>query len=226
VAQAAEHAVPGQIDDDMAILVVRTSEDELPTWDMKYPAEPIRVSEARKMAFETFARCGMDDDQADLACLLVSEVVTNVVLHTAAPAAPRHELALETAGLAAINGALDDWLDSPFTEDFGGGPGVLTAARSQEFMVRIRKGRNSVWVEVFDSDLRLPRIRVAGENDEGGRGLYLVEQLARRWGSRPTDEGKAVWFEMLIKSPTAGLLSAGRLWAGEVFPDSAARPAC
>ena len=89
VAQAAEHAVPGQIDDDMAILVIRTSEEELPTWDMKYPAEPIKVSEARKMAFETFAQCGMDDDQADLACLLVSEVVTNVVLHTAAAPVPR-----------------------------------------------------------------------------------------------------------------------------------------
>jgi hypothetical protein len=53
-----------------------------------------------------------------------------------------------------------------------------------------------VWVEVFDPDLRLPRIRTAAETDEGGRGLYLVEQLATRWGSRPTPEGKAVWFEM------------------------------
>jgi hypothetical protein len=74
-----------------------------------------------------------------------------------------------------------------------------------EFMLRIRKGQTSVWVEVFDSDLRLPRIRTAGENDEGGRGLYLVDQLANRWGSRPTEEGKAVWFEMLIKPQTAGM---------------------
>ena len=57
-------------------------------------------------------------------------------------------------------------------------------------------GAASVWVEVFDPDLRLPRIRTAAETDEGGRGLYLVEQLATRWGSRPTPEGKAVWFEM------------------------------
>ncbi len=84
VAQAAENAVPGEIDDDMAILVVRTSTQELPSWDLLCPAEPIRVSEARRMAFDTFVECGMDDEQADLACLLVSEVVTNVVLHTAA----------------------------------------------------------------------------------------------------------------------------------------------
>ncbi len=76
-----------------------------------------------------------------------------------------------------------------------------------EFRLRIRKGQSSVWVEVFDSDLRLPRIRLAGENDEGGRGLYLVDQLASRWGSRPTDDGKAVWFEMPIKAQAAGMLS-------------------
>jgi hypothetical protein len=51
-------------------------------------------------------------------------------------------------------------------------------------------------VEVFDPDLRLPRLRTARATDEGGRGLYLVEQLATRWGSRPTPEGKAVWFEI------------------------------
>ena len=213
VAQAAERAVPGQIDDDMAILVIRTSDEELPTWDMTYPAEPIKVSEARKMAFETFLRCGMEDDQADLACLLVSEVVTNVVLHTAAAPVPRHELALEAVGFASVSGGLDDWIDSPFNGDFGGGRGAPPPARTQEFMVRIRKGRTAVWVEVFDSDLRLPRLRVAGENDEGGRGLYLVEQLARRWGSRPTDEGKAVWFEMPIRPEAAGRLPAGGLSA-------------
>ena len=66
----------------------------------------------------------------------------------------------------------------------------------REFALRLRRGANAVWVEVFDPDLRLPRIRTAGETDEGGRGLYLVEQLATRWGSRPTPEGKAVWFEI------------------------------
>jgi len=74
VAAAAEYAVPGKIDDDMAILVVRTAPEDLETWDRRFRAEPIRVSEARKIAFDMFIQCGMDDDQADLACLLVSEV--------------------------------------------------------------------------------------------------------------------------------------------------------
>jgi PAS domain S-box-containing protein len=200
IAEAAETAVPGNIDDDMAILVVRTSPDELETWDKRFKAEPIRVSEARKIAFDMFMQCGMDDDQADLACLLVSEVVTNVVLHTAAAPAPRHEFA--QAGKSSGPSGLDDWVDSPLTEDF-------VSAEGQEFILRIRKGAESVWVEVFDYDLRLPRIRMAGENDEGGRGLYLVDQLAERWGSRPTEEGKAVWFQMPIRAASASLLGAG-----------------
>ena len=83
IAQAAEEAVPGEIDDDMAIVVVRTSPVNLATWDYTFPAEPIRVSEARRAAHETFLSWGMDTEQADLTCLLVSEVVTNVVLHRA-----------------------------------------------------------------------------------------------------------------------------------------------
>ena len=55
--------------------------------------------------------------------------------------------------------------------------------------MRLRRGATSVWVEVFDPDLRLPRIRTAGETDEGGRGLYLVEQLATRWGLK-ADAGR------------------------------------
>ena len=74
------------------------------------------------------------------------------------------------------------------------------AQRPREFVLRLRRGAGSVWVEVFDPDLRLPRIRTAGENDEGGRGLYLVDQLATRWGSRPTQDGKAVWFEIPVKA--------------------------
>jgi anti-sigma regulatory factor (Ser/Thr protein kinase) len=183
--------VPGEIDDDMAVVVVRTSEVDLASWEGQFPAEPIRVSEARRLANETFMSWGMDTEQADLTCLLVSEVVTNVVLHAAVSPTPRHELVLEGAGPGPL-GILGDWELSPFDEGFGGAPG-------KDFTLRLRRGHESIWVEVFDSDLRLPRIRSAGESDEGGRGLYLVDQLATRWGSRPTQDGKAVWFEMPIK---------------------------
>jgi PAS domain S-box-containing protein len=189
IAQAAERAVPGEIDDDMAVVVVRTSKTDLASWEGSFPAEPIKVSEARRLAHETFTSWGMDFEQADLACLLVSEVVTNVVLHAAAPAGPRHDFVPETAHA----GFLDEWEGAPFAEDFA-------APAGREFTLRLRRGAAAVWVEVFDADLRLPRIRSAGENDEGGRGLYLVDQLTNRWGSRPTKDGKAVWFEIPIRS--------------------------
>ena len=195
VAQAAEQAVPGEIDDDMAIVVVRTSTVELASRERNFPAEPIRVSEARRLAHQTFTSWGMDLDQADLACLLVSEVVTNVVLHAAVSPGPRHEFPFDSAQVPEA-GILDDWPGPAFG---GGGDAAMDGRANREFTLRLRRGEASVWVEVFDPDLRLPRIRSAGENDEGGRGLYLVDQLATRWGSRPTQDGKAVWFEIPIK---------------------------
>ena len=56
------------------------------------------VSEARRLATATFASWDMDPDQADLALLLVSEVVTNAVLHasvTPSPAGRRFDLELD-----------------------------------------------------------------------------------------------------------------------------------
>ena len=155
------------------------------------------MSEARRLARETFGRWGMRPEQAELTCLLVSEVVTNVVLHTGMPARRHRELALEPAGGPGLMMPLVSGWD-------GDGFGEVPAAPGKEFTLRLRRGASSVWVEVFDSDLRLPRIRTAGETDEGGRGLYLVDQIASRWGSRPTHDGKAVWFEMAIGDGPAG----------------------
>ena len=50
------------------------------------------VSEARRLAAQTFGSWGMDAEQINLACLLVSEVVTNAVLHAAITPSPGREL--------------------------------------------------------------------------------------------------------------------------------------
>jgi serine phosphatase RsbU (regulator of sigma subunit) len=207
LALAAENAVPGDIDDDMAILVLRSSPEDLASLERSFPAEPIMVSEARRVAAATFASWKMDPDQADLACLLVSEMVTNAVLHasvTPVPAGRRFEIEIDAPLPAAPPGpgplpgawptaaaiAAQGW-DDPVTHQ-------VPPHRPREFVLRLRRGAELVWVEVFDPDLRLPRLRSARATDEGGRGLYLVEQLATRWGSRPTPEGKAVWFEIAL----------------------------
>ena len=95
VATAAEYAVPGDIDDDMAILVVQSSPSELASTERTFPAEPIMVSEARRLAAQTFRSWGMDSGQAELACLLVSEVVTNAVLHASITPSPGRDLDLD-----------------------------------------------------------------------------------------------------------------------------------
>ncbi|MER5856568.1 ATP-binding protein [Streptomyces sp900105245] len=53
-------------------------------------------------------------------------------------------------------------------------------------------------VEVSDPLPDPPRERVARLEDENGRGLQLVAQSARRWGTRPGANGKTVWFELAL----------------------------
>ncbi|MFB6830709.1 SpoIIE family protein phosphatase [Streptomyces hydrogenans] len=52
--------------------------------------------------------------------------------------------------------------------------------------------------EVGDDSPQLPRQRRARETDEAGRGLFVVRQLASRWGATRLSGGKVVWFEMAL----------------------------
>ncbi|MFG2515698.1 SpoIIE family protein phosphatase [Streptomyces sp. NPDC048584] len=47
--------------------------------------------------------------------------------------------------------------------------------------------------EVYDSSSTSPHLRYATMTDEGGRGLFLVAQLAERWGTRYLPAGKVIW---------------------------------
>ncbi len=53
----------------------------------------------------------------------------------------------------------------------------------------------SLICEVTDGSSTSPRLRRAATTDEGGRGLFLVAQLAHRWGTRYVREGKVIWAE-------------------------------
>ncbi|MER5714140.1 SpoIIE family protein phosphatase [Streptomyces sp. NPDC002132] len=53
-------------------------------------------------------------------------------------------------------------------------------------------------VEVSDAGNTSPRMRRAGHTDEGGRGLFLVAQVAQRWGTRYTPQGKTIWTEQAL----------------------------
>ncbi|MGP3953910.1 SpoIIE family protein phosphatase [Streptomyces sp. 7N604] len=74
---------------------------------------------------------------------------------------------------------------------------VTNAVRYAERPITLRLLRTDVLrCEVGDDVPQLPRLRQARHTDEGGRGLYLVNKLARRWGATRLSTGKVVWFEL------------------------------
>ncbi|MFJ3974844.1 SpoIIE family protein phosphatase [Streptomyces sp. NPDC090021] len=82
---------------------------------------------------------------------------------------------------------------------------VTNAVRYAERPVTLRLLRTDVLrCEVGDDSPQLPRQRRARETDEGGRGLFLVNRLARRWGATRLSSGKVVWFELPLPLPAAG----------------------
>jgi anti-sigma regulatory factor (Ser/Thr protein kinase) len=56
-------------------------------------------------------------------------------------------------------------------------------------------------VRVHDSSPDAPVLRSAGEDDESGRGLMLVDALTDAWGYRLTPSGKVVWFDLKTDWP-------------------------
>ncbi|MYV42768.1 SpoIIE family protein phosphatase, partial [Streptomyces sp. SID1328] len=74
---------------------------------------------------------------------------------------------------------------------------VTNAVRYTTRPVTLRLLRTDVLrCEVGDDVPQLPRLCQARATDEGGRGLYLVNKLARRWGATRLSVGKVVWFEL------------------------------
>nr|WP_309484153.1 SpoIIE family protein phosphatase [Streptomyces himalayensis] len=80
---------------------------------------------------------------------------------------------------------------------------VTNAVRYTSRPVTLRLLRTDVLrCEVGDDVPELPRLRQARATDEGGRGLFLVNKLARRWGATRLSTGKVVWFE--LPTPASG----------------------
>ncbi|HET8931415.1 MAG TPA: ATP-binding protein [Acidimicrobiales bacterium] len=62
---------------------------------------------------------------------------------------------------------------------------------------------DAIRVEVHDTNSAHPVPRTPRPTEPGGRGLAIVDALATRWGTRPDDDGKAVWFEVAAGSEPA-----------------------
>ncbi len=105
----------------------------------------------RRFVMSVLAGWGITGAAVERAQLLVSELVSNAVLH-------------------------------------GGGPIRLE--------VREVHGGSSVRVEVCNHGSGQPRLRNAAPQDISGRGLQLVDDLSRDWGSATVNGETSVWFEV------------------------------
>nr|WP_245171066.1 SpoIIE family protein phosphatase [Streptomyces decoyicus] len=80
---------------------------------------------------------------------------------------------------------------------------VTNAIRHGTGPITLRLIRQDALIcEVSDASSTSPRLRHARTTDEGGRGLFIVAQLTRRWGTRYTPIGKIIWTEQSMPSDT------------------------
>ncbi len=74
--------------------------------------------------------------------------------------------------------------------------------RDNLVLIRFEAHEHQLRLEVHDASAVAPVRRSAGEEEECGRGLYLVNCLALEWGYGPRDGvGKVVW---ALIGPTEG----------------------
>ena len=57
--------------------------------------------------------------------------------------------------------------------------------------------RRAIRIEVGDDNSRHPRMQPADDGALDGRGLFIVDLLATRWGVRDDEAGKVVWLELV-----------------------------
>ncbi|MFD5653756.1 ATP-binding protein [Streptomyces sp. NPDC127039] len=152
--------------------VIGVSDGEGDCAEWVFPAAPDAVRTARSLVRRTLDEWRLDS-VGDIAALLVSELVTNALRHATGPIGVR--LVRSPAPVAGSAGAAG----AVAAAGVDGADGVLL-------------------VEVSDPLPDPPRERVARPDDEDGRGLQLVASAARRWGTRPGEAGKTVWFELAL----------------------------
>ncbi|MGW1117218.1 ATP-binding SpoIIE family protein phosphatase [Streptomyces tanashiensis] len=172
------------------------------------------VDAARTLLCELLARApGTPDEVCDrlLAALLSGRPADDVALLVARTLAldPGHVATLDLpSDPAAVSGArrftsetLSAWglEELAFSTELVVSELVTNAIRYGKSPVRLRLIRqSSLTCEVFDASSTSPHLRRARTFDEGGRGLLLVAQLAERWGTRHSREGKVIWAEQAL----------------------------
>ncbi|MGW4170546.1 ATP-binding protein [Streptomyces chartreusis] len=70
-------------------------------------------------------------------------------------------------------------------------------ARCGAFRVTLRQlASDRVRVAVVDRSRTLPQLANAGDDEDHGRGLAIIDALSQRWGTEPLSWGKRVWADL------------------------------
>jgi hypothetical protein len=137
-------------DDDVALLFAREAGEPRQVAMMELTTEPLIAAAGRRFVTEKLSEWELGDLQP-MAGMVVTELVSNAVRHTAKP-----------------------------------------------MTLRLQHRARRLIVEVADGDERQPRRLRPTLLEEGHRGLFIVDKLSRRWGTRPTADGKVVWAELAM----------------------------
>ncbi|MEU7983266.1 ATP-binding protein [Streptosporangium canum] len=113
------------------------------------------------------------DDLIETAQLVVSELVSNAIKAHVSPPAATESFAV-TGSFAVTEAAAHASPDHIWMDLYPAGDTIV--------------------LRVWDASRTPPVLRTPDLDDEGGRGLCLVDLLARSWGYyRPASGGKVVW---------------------------------
>ncbi|WP_167538098.1 SpoIIE family protein phosphatase [Streptomyces caniferus] len=111
--------------------------------------------------------------------------------------------ALVSGVRAAVTRQLAEWglHEVVFTTELLLSELVTNAIRYGTAPIQVRLLHDRTLIcEVSDASSTAPHLRHAATTDEGGRGLFLVAQLAQAWGTRYTSGGKVIWAECALEA--------------------------
>ncbi|MET7727702.1 SpoIIE family protein phosphatase [Streptomyces mirabilis] len=182
-----------------AELLQDTDQDQLPAFQDAFSTPPGLTGSLQDMCDALLASL-LPDNPTDDALLLLARTRSlgpDQVVSWTLPNEP------ESAAVARrlVAGWLTDWDldDLTFSTELIASELVTNAVRYSTGPTELRLIYDRTLIcEVSDNSYAAPHLRHAEDDDEGGRGLYLVAQLTQHWGARHTGRGKTIWTEQAL----------------------------
>ncbi|MGW6895386.1 SpoIIE family protein phosphatase [Streptomyces sp. NBC_01727] len=182
-----------------AELLQDTDQDQLPAFQDAFSTSPGLTGHLQDMC-DALMTSLLPDNPADDALLLLARTRSLGPDQVASWTLP-NEPQSAAAARRLVAARLTDWGldDLTFSTELIASELVTNAVRYSTGPTELRLINDRALIcEVSDNTNVAPQLRHAEDDDEGGRGLYLVAQLAQHWGARHTGRGKTIWTEQAL----------------------------